>query len=439
MFTTMLIGSSPKEMIDKRSLVSSRPDWRRLFGLREMGVYYALLLLIFVLAIITTYLGTANYLSVLNLTNVVYQSSLIAVMAVAMTVVLISGNFDLSVASVAALAAVILIGNADALGFWPAATLAMIGAMGIGLLNGVIVQYVGINAFIVTLGTMTAVRGLVLVYTDGRSLSVSSPQIIEIMKTFEGGRHDAFWFAVAASILLFLLGSAGIIRSRRDGKPLQPRSVGMTIGGAACGVLSWASGGELLLRNPIIYLGIFTVIVWFVLSFTMVGRRLYATGGNTEAARLSGINVMRYKLMAFVFCSGAAGFSGILFASRLRSINPAGLQGAELTVIAAAILGGTSLFGGAGSVVKTLAGALLLYSLTNGFNILNLGANWQGLIEGVVVVVAAAIYTLGGKRTKSKLSVKRLLSRHDAPQLADVQPANSVEDTSNANKHEKRV
>jgi D-xylose transport system permease protein len=146
----------------------------------------------------------------------------------------------------------------------------------------------------------------------------------------------------------------------------------------------------------------FTAVTWFTLSYTIVGRRLYAVGGNAEAARLSGINVLLYKLMAFVLCSGAAGFAGVLFASRLRSINPAALQGAELTVIAAAILGGTSLYGGAGSVIKTLAGALLLYSLTNGFNILNLGANYQGLIEGIVVVVAAAIYTVGGNRRKSK-------------------------------------
>ena len=105
----------------KRSTRCSKPRRKpigeRLFGLREMGVYYALLLLIAVLTIITTYLGQANYLSVLNLSNVVYQSSLMAIMAVAMTVVLISGNFDLSVASVAALAAVVLIGNADAMGF----------------------------------------------------------------------------------------------------------------------------------------------------------------------------------------------------------------------------------------------------------------------------------------------------------------------------------
>ena len=149
-------------------------------------------------------------------------------------------------------------------------------------------------------------------------------------------------------------------------------------------------------------MGIFTGAVWIVLRFSTIGRRIYAVGGNPEAARLSGINVTRYKLAAFILCSAAAGFAGVLFACRLKSINPSGLQGAELTVIAAAILGGTSLFGGAGSVVKTLAGALLLYSLTNGFNILNLGANYQGLIEGIVLVTAAAIYTVGGNRRKSK-------------------------------------
>lgn len=382
--------------------VQSQTNWRRLFGLRERGVYYALLLLITVLTIVTTYLGQGNYLSVLNLSNVVYQSSLMAIMAVAMTVVLISGNFDLSVASVAALAAVILIGNADAIGFVPAAALALTVAMSVGLLNGAIVQYVGINAFIVTLGTMTAVRGLVLIYTDGRSLSVADPDVIAAMKAFEGGRHDAFWPILAAGVLLLALGAVGLVKSWSAREPLRPSSFGMTIGGAAFLLIAWASGGELSLRNPVLYLAVFTAIIWFTLSFTMTGRRLYAVGGNSEAARLSGINVMRYKMMAFVFCSGAAGFAGILFASRLRSINPAGLQGAELTVIAAAILGGTSLFGGAGSVIKTLAGALLLFSLTNGFNILNLGANWQGLIEGIVVVVAAAIYTVGGNKSKSK-------------------------------------
>lgn len=383
-------------------VAAPKPNWPKLFGLREMGVYYGLVLLIAVLAIVSSYLGRANYLSVLNLTNIVYQSSLIAMMAVAMTVVLISGNFDLSVASVAAFAAVLLIGNADALGFWPAAALALVAAMAIGLLNGAIVQFVGINAFIVTLGTMTAVRGLILIYTDGRSLSVTDPGVLETMKAVEGGRFEAGWLILVAGVALLAVGAAGLLRSRSQGRPIMPTQLGLALGGAFLLVIAALTGGQLELRNPVIYLIVFSAVVWFVLTFTMVGRRLYATGANTEAARLTGINVTRYKLMAFVFCSGTAGIAGILFASRLRSINPSGLTGAELSVIAAAILGGTSLFGGAGSVIKTLAGALLLFTLTNGFNMLNLGANWQGLIEGIVVVVAAAIYTVGDKRAKSR-------------------------------------
>lgn len=395
-----MASETPMQKTTSRAAPSATPkknNWGRMFGLREMGVYYALLLLIFVLTIITTYMGQDNYLSILNLTNVIYQASLIAIMAVAMTVILISGNFDLSVASVAAISAAVLVGNADAVGFWPAVALAMAVAMGIGLLNGSIVQFLGINAFIVTLGTMTAVRGLILIYTDGRSLSVKDPEVIATMKAFEGGKFDVFWLLVAAGVACLALGIGSILKSRAAQKQLRPAAVGTIIGGAALLAFAAASGGELVLRTPVVYMGIFTTLVWFVLTFTMVGRRLYAVGGNPEAARLSGINVLRYKLMAFVLCSGAAGFAGVLFASRLRSINPAGLTGAELTVIAAAILGGTSLFGGAGSVIKTLAGALLLYSLTNGFNILNLGANWQGLIEGIVVVVAAAIYTVGNQ------------------------------------------
>src|SRR6202008_3101426 len=130
--------------------------------------------------------------------------------------------------------------------------------------------------------------------------------------------------------------------------------------------------------------------------FTTVGRRTYAVGGNAEAGRLCGISVNAYRVGGFVLFGLASGGAGVLYASRFGAMNPTALQGEELTVIAAAILGGTSLFGGAGSVLKTVAGALVLYTLTNGFNILNLGANYQGVIEGTVVVTAGAFYTAGG-------------------------------------------
>jgi D-xylose transport system permease protein len=388
----------------KFSAPAPKVEWRRVFSLKEMGVYYALLLLVLILSVATGYMGKSNYLSLQNVTNVFYQSSLIAMMAVAMTVVLISGNFDLSVASVAALAAAIMIGTADSMGFFPACALGMFAAIAVGLLNGSIVQYVGINAFIVTLGTLTAIRGLVLLYTDGRSLSVSDPDVINAMKTFETGR-------VEVSILFLVIGAALLAyaafqfwRRPQNSPRFTPSLIGATIGGAILLLLVYVTGGQMSLQKPILYMATFTTMVWFVLNFTTIGRRIYAVGGNAEAARLSGINVNLYRLGCFVLCSATAGFAGVLFASRLRSINPTGLSGAELTVIAAAILGGTSLFGGAGSVVRTLAGALLLYSLTNGFNILNLGANYQGLIEGIVLVSAAAIYTVGGSGKRQKSS-----------------------------------
>jgi len=391
------LPAAPQEPADTTSI-----NWRSVLSLREMGVYYALLLLVLVLSALSMYRGNPNYLSVGNLSNVMYQASLVAIMAVAMTVVLISGNFDLSVASVAALAAALLIGLADRLGFFPAALVAMTAAISIGLINGMIVQYVGINAFIVTLGTLTAVRGLVLVYTDGRSLSVQMPEVVQSMVAFESGRFNITLPLLLIGVLMLLAGIVLARRARKAARPIALMPVGLALGGLAALLLVWFTWGRLVLASPVIYMLAFVALVWFVLTWTVVGRRLYAAGGNPEAARLSGINVVRYKLLAFVLCSGAAGFAGILFASRLRSVTPTSLQGVELTVIAAAILGGTSLFGGAGSVVKTLAGALLLYSLTNGFNILNLGANYQSLIEGIVVIAAAAIYTLGARRNPAR-------------------------------------
>ena len=239
MITGQQVATSQEELGNLAAPASAAPpNWRRVLGLQEMGVYYALLLLITILSATTTYYGQSNYLSLQNLTNVIYQSSLTAMMAVAMTVVLISGNFDLSVASVAAFAAVMLIGNADLIGFWPAVGIAMAAAIALGLLNGVIVQYVGINAFIVTLGTMTAVRGSILLYTNGRSLSVSNPEVIEVMKAFEGGRHDAFWVILAAGVVFFALGALSAVRSRSTGLPLRPSSLGMII----AGIVSVAAG-----------------------------------------------------------------------------------------------------------------------------------------------------------------------------------------------------
>ncbi|HSI18934.1 MAG TPA: ABC transporter permease [Sphingomonas sp.] len=384
--------------------MSAKIDWKRHFGLREAGVYYALLILLAILAAIAHARGLPNYLTPQNLGNIAYQASLVGIMGVAMTVMLITGAFDLSVASVAALAAAVLVGLAPQIGFPLAACAALVTAAAIGLLNGAIVQFVGINAFIVTLGTLTAVRGLVLVLTDGRSLMVERADTLAQMLAFESTRIPLFWPVLAIAVGLFALGTV-----RRSA--LQLASAAILV------ALALLAGREVAVAAPVIYLAVFTAIVWAVLRFTVVGRRIYAVGGNAEAARLSGINVHAYKLGAFILSSVAAGFAGILFGCRLGAINPTALQGSELTVIAAAILGGTSLFGGAGSVVKTVVGALLLFTLTNGFNILNLGASYQGLIEGVVVIASAAIYTVGGERRRARRPI--VDTAEDAPPIIE--------------------
>jgi len=383
-------------------------DWRRSFGLREAGVYYALLILLAVLAAIASSRGLPPYLGAQNLGNIAYQASLVGIMGVAMTVMLITGAFDLSVASVAALAAAVLVGLAGSIGFVPAAIAALCTAAAIGLVNGAIVQFVGINAFIVTLGTLTAVRGLVLILTGGRSLMVENPTVLAHMLAFESTRVPIFW---AALVLAIVVAGIGVARRR-------PVTIAA---GVVIAALALLAGPETAVAIPVLYLAGFTAIMWAILRFTVIGRRLYAVGGNAEAARLSGINIHAYKLGAFVLSGVAAGFAGVLFGCRLGAINPTALQGTELTVIAAAILGGTSLFGGAGSVVKTVVGALLLFTLTNGFNVLNLGANYQGLIEGVVVVAAAAIYTVGGNRRRVRKAVAD--TAPDAPPVSEGAPA----------------
>ncbi len=206
----------------QRSLRKPHTDWRRVLGLREMGVYYALALVVALISIAAAYTGSVNYLSIQNIANVLQQSSLTAIIAVAMTVILISGNFDLSVASVAALSAAVMVALADSIGFVPACAVAMLVAISAGLLNGAIVQLLGINAFIVTLGTMTALRGVVLIVTDGRSLSVDNPQTLDAMRALESGRWPVASAFAVIGVVLAIASVYVAMRARRSDRGLPP-------------------------------------------------------------------------------------------------------------------------------------------------------------------------------------------------------------------------
>lgn len=383
---------------------AGRP-WQLASALRlsNAGVVYALVALVLVLSVASQAQGRAAYLEPTNVSNILDQTALIGILVITTTIVLISGNFDLSVGSVAALGSALCLSLLDVIGFWPALLVALAAGGLVGLFNGVVVQYVGINAFIVTLGTMTAVRGLVLIVTDGRTVTAPDGPGRNGLRDLDGGSWITPNLYLVAAVILLAVGVGRLLGARRRGEAWRtPRHLVLP----SCGVLLLIASPVLIFTVRVtqrtVYLLLLAVLAAWVLRHTTVGRRLYATGGNAEAARLSGIAVNRYRVVAFVLNGTAAAFVGVLYAARLGSINPTGLSGLELTALAAAILGGTSLFGGLGSVLKSVVGALILVTLKNGFNILNLGANWQGLIEGVVLIVAAGMYTvsLRGQRTR---------------------------------------
>ncbi len=363
---------------------------RSMFGLKTAGVWYALGVLVVVLVLLSAVAGRPFYLNPTNLANILDQTAWTGIVAVGMTMLLITGNFDLSVGSVAAFAGAMTMLTLDQMGAPITVGLVLLAGLGFGLLNGVLVQYVGINAFIVTLGTMTTIRGLVQILTNSRTVIANTTgQALTPLQNATWAFSNTLVLVLGAIVLV--LGILAYVR-RANGS----RGVG--------GILAAVMGGLLLVLGlitrfsweitmPVLYLIVITMAAWLFLRFTVFGRRWYAVGGNVEAAKLSGIHTHRYKIAGFVCTAIAASFIGILYGAEIKSVNPGTLSGLELSVLAAAILGGTSLNGGSGNPIKSVIGALILTTLTNGFNILNLGATYQSFVVGLVIIGAAAIYT----------------------------------------------
>lgn len=391
---------------EDRSTISSTPgllDRIRpaLAGLRPQraGVVYALILLVVVLTITTAAKGQPAYLSSVNVSNIFSQAAPDAILAVFMTVVLISGNFDLSVASVAALAAALALKTIDSIGTAPAVILALAVGAAVGTINAVLVQKIGINAFIVTLGSMTAVRGVVLIALGGESVSAQSRSLVALDSTI-----FRVPVPVALVIGVFLLVLA-LLRLRQITDTTSPPLDGFFLALIAAAVITLVVpiAAPAMLTQPLpVWLMLWvTVGVSAALRFLVPGRNLYAVGSNAEAARLSGIKVDRYKMVPFVLTGLVSAGVGLLYAGRFNSVDPNGLTGTELTVIAAAILGGTSLFGGAGYVGKSVLGTVVLFTLSNGFNVLNLGSNYQYVVQGAVLIAASAVYTIAARSRRA--------------------------------------
>ena len=303
---------------------------------RRLSVVIILLLICLVFA-----LGSSDFLTASNLLNVALQTSIIAIVAIGMTFTILTAGIDLSVGSVMALAGAVaagLIVRQD-LDTFTAIGLALLLGMVIGAINGLMIVKGGIPPFVATLAMLAMARGLTLVYTDGRPIA---------------GLDEIFIF----------LGTGQVM-----GIPV-----------------------------PVIIMVVTAIIAHIVTRYTRFGLHVYATGGNEEPTRLAGISTDRVKLSVYIISGLTAAIGGILLTARLWSAQPNAAVGWELDAIAAPVLGGTSLFGGVGSIGGTLVGAFIIGVLSNGLNLMGVPSYYQQVIKGVVFILAVSLDILSKRR-----------------------------------------
>jgi ribose transport system permease protein len=304
--------------------------------------------LIFAVAFVLALVLVPDLRSVPALKNVVVRSSIDGLLAVGLTVVIIAGQLDLSVGSTLALSGVVALGLQGDIGAWPAAIVGVLAGVGVGIINGLLVTRGGINSFIATLATMIAIRGVAFTLSDSQPIR---------------GADAAFGPSVDRAIFGPLVNQLGTF--------ITPRVVIFL--------------GALLIAN-------------FVLKRVRTGRNVYALGGNVEAARLSGIDVDRYTMGAFVFSGFMAGLAGVVLGLSLNTGSPIVGSNSVLTVIAAVVIGGASLSGGTGSMLKTLAGVLLLGLVNTSMNMNSVEIYVQFIVTGVILVTVILIDSLYSAR-----------------------------------------
>ncbi|MFM5475290.1 ribose ABC transporter permease [Aeromonas veronii] len=292
----------------------------------------ALLVLIGVVSFLSPNFFTAD-----NLLNILRQTSVNAIMAVGMTLVILTAGIDLSVGSVLALCGALAATMvAMELPIWLVVPLTLGAGALLGGVSGLIIAKGKVQTFIATLVTMTALRGITMVYTEGRPISTG----------FSDGADHFAWLGTG-----YLFG----------------------------------------LPVPIWLMAIVFLLAWFMLNHTRLGRYIYALGGNESATRLSGINVDQVKLAVYGLCGALSALAGLIVTSRLSSAQPTAGMGYELDAIAAVVLGGTSLMGGKGRIMGTLIGALIIGFLNNALNLLDVSSYYQMIAKASVILLAVMI------------------------------------------------
>ena len=344
----------------------------------------ALVVLTVALALIDPTFATAR-----NLSNVARQVTIVGIIAVGMTMVILIAGIDLSVGSVVGVAAVVVtLLMQYGLPAWLAVpvTLVIVGGV-IGLWNGFWIAQYRIPPFIITLGMLTIGRGVALSLSNGSSIPVADPSFAVLGSAYIAPLPTLVLLVIAALAGLYAI--ARIWRKSGSKARLPEKDVaGIVAAAAGLSLAAYVFGAGEGLPVPVAIFVVIAGLAVFVLGHTRFGRRVYALGGNEEAARLSGINVHATKMIVYVTVSLLSALSGILLASRLNGASPNLGNMFELDAIAAVVIGGTSLSGGSGTIGGTIIGALIIGVLNNGMSLLGISSFYQLIIKGLIISLA---------------------------------------------------
>jgi len=288
----------------------------------NVATFIALIVLIIAVSFLSD-----KFLSSSNLINLLRQVSILGIITLGQTFVLIGGNYDLSVGSLLSLSSVLVIGLQPELGIFGAVAVTLIIGLGIGILNGVLVGYAKANSFIVTLGMLSVLQAAALIYTGGMTLKANIP-----------GFHS--------------------------------------IGGISFGVMPIL----------VIYFLVAIILARYLLDRSTFGRKVFLVGSNQEAAHIAGIAVGRVISWTFIISALSAALGGILMSSRVMNASPTAGMGMELDAISAAVLGGTSIYGGEGRALNAVIGVMILGVLTNAMTLLGIPYQYQLVVKGVILI-----------------------------------------------------
>jgi D-xylose transport system permease protein len=368
-----------------------------------------------VLSILFSFLSP-YFLTERNFANLITQAATLVMLGMALVFVILLGEIDLSagVTSGVTMCLFIVLTNVVKMDWILALVIAFIAGIVIGTFIGFFVARVGIPSFVVTLGLFLGLQGVELVLIGSGGLyRVETPQILAIMN--ENMPIWAGWLMLGV-IALVSIGTAFWDRARRARAGVPNRTillvwiqlaVILVIGGIVIALLSQNRGGALHPVEGVPIVVPFTLaILWagtFVLDRTKFGRYIYAVGGNAEAARRAGVKVVMIRWVAFIVCSTLAVVSGLFNISKVGSVDASAGRDIVLSGVAAAVVGGVSLFGGRGRLMHAAIGALVIAVITNGLGLLNLPAGANYVVTGSVLILAATVDALSRRRAGGSL------------------------------------